>query len=162
VSVGEEDHIKPAVEALGTLDLWQIAMKPGKPFAWDGAARRGRWGRPGLSFHRPAGQPGVQLSSPSCVLVRPFVLRLQGAREIALKPSCHSCPRPFLAGPRPTNAANSCACGAMRQAGWICSTTRVRACSPRVWGDGVVDNPAGTTIAHGDMVSFIAFSELLA
>jgi len=31
-----------------------------------------------------------------------------------------------------------------------------------VWGDGVVDNPAGTTIAHGDMVSFIPFSELLA
>ena len=34
VSVGEEDHIKPAVETLGTLDLWQIAMKPGKPFAY--------------------------------------------------------------------------------------------------------------------------------
>ena len=33
VSVGEEDHIKPAVEQLGALDLWQIAMKPGKPFA---------------------------------------------------------------------------------------------------------------------------------
>jgi molybdopterin molybdotransferase len=31
-----------------------------------------------------------------------------------------------------------------------------------VWGDGVVDNPAGTTIAHGDMVRFIPFSELLA
>ncbi|MEP6558864.1 MAG: molybdopterin molybdotransferase MoeA, partial [Burkholderiales bacterium] len=34
VSVGEEDHVKPAVEALGRLDLWQIAMKPGKPFAY--------------------------------------------------------------------------------------------------------------------------------
>ena len=40
VSVGEEDHIKPAVEQLGTLDLWQIAMKPGKPFAY-GHVRRG-------------------------------------------------------------------------------------------------------------------------
>ena len=34
VSVGEEDHIKPAVQALGRLDLWQIAIKPGKPFAY--------------------------------------------------------------------------------------------------------------------------------
>ena len=34
VSVGEEDHVKPAVQALGALDLWQISMKPGKPFAY--------------------------------------------------------------------------------------------------------------------------------
>ncbi|HWI79658.1 MAG TPA: gephyrin-like molybdotransferase Glp, partial [Ramlibacter sp.] len=34
VSVGEEDHVKPAVQSLGSLDLWQIAMKPGKPFAY--------------------------------------------------------------------------------------------------------------------------------
>ncbi len=41
VSVGEEDHIKPAVESLGTLDLWQIAMKPGKPFAYGQIPRDG-------------------------------------------------------------------------------------------------------------------------
>ena len=34
VSVGEEDHVKPAVEALGRLDLWKIQMKPGKPVAF--------------------------------------------------------------------------------------------------------------------------------
>ena len=33
VSVGEEDHVKPAVQSLGQLDLWSIAIKPGKPFA---------------------------------------------------------------------------------------------------------------------------------
>jgi molybdopterin molybdotransferase len=42
VSVGEEDHIKPAVQQLGSLDLWQIAMKPGKPFAYGGIPRDGR------------------------------------------------------------------------------------------------------------------------
>ena len=31
-----------------------------------------------------------------------------------------------------------------------------------VWGDGLVDNPSGTTIARGDTVSFIAFADLLA
>lgn len=39
VSVGEEDHIKPAVTAEGRLDLWQIAIKPGKPLAF-GAVRK--------------------------------------------------------------------------------------------------------------------------
>src|SRR5450830_1809353 len=34
VSVGEEDHVKPAVEAEGRLTMWQIAMKPGKPLAF--------------------------------------------------------------------------------------------------------------------------------
>ena len=34
VSVGEEDHVKPAVEALGSLDLWKVQMKPGKPVAF--------------------------------------------------------------------------------------------------------------------------------
>ena len=33
VSVGEEDHVKHALESLGRLDLWQLAMRPGKPLA---------------------------------------------------------------------------------------------------------------------------------
>ena len=55
VSVGEEDHVKPAVEAEGRLDMWKIAIKPGKPLAF-GEVAQGRW--QGL-VHRPAGQPGV-------------------------------------------------------------------------------------------------------
>ena len=34
VSVGEEDHVKPAVEKLGSINLWKIKMKPGKPLAY--------------------------------------------------------------------------------------------------------------------------------
>ncbi|MFL0810009.1 MAG: molybdopterin molybdotransferase MoeA [Agarilytica sp.] len=34
VSVGEEDHVKTAVEALGSLDLWKVNIKPGKPLAF--------------------------------------------------------------------------------------------------------------------------------
>src|SRR3546814_5820168 len=33
VSVGEEDHVKAAVEALGKLHLWRLAVKPGRPIA---------------------------------------------------------------------------------------------------------------------------------
>jgi len=78
VSVGEEDHIKPAVESLGTLDLWQIAMKPGKPFAYGQIPRdSGRAHFMGL--------PGNPVSSflTFALLVRPFVLRLQGVQNVA-------------------------------------------------------------------------------
>src|SRR5256885_2387209 len=72
VSVGEEDHVKPAVQALGQLDLWQIAVKPGKPFAY------GRVNREGEGFAHFIGLPGNPVSSfvTFLLLVRPFVLRL--------------------------------------------------------------------------------------
>ena len=77
VSVGEEDHIKPAVQQLGTLDLWQIAMKPGKPFAY---------GRVGNAHFM--GLPGNPVSSfmTFLLLVRPFLLRLQGVTDVAIQP----------------------------------------------------------------------------
>ena len=53
VSVGEEDHVKPAVEALGKLSLWRLAMKPGKPLAFgkiDQALFLGLPGNPVSSF----------------------------------------------------------------------------------------------------------------
>ena len=94
------------------------------------------------------------------LLVRPFLLRLQGAREIALKtivlPAHFSLGRAdkrreFLRVRR--NAAGGLDLFSNQSSGVLTSV---------VWGDGVVDNPTGTTIAHGDMVSFIPFSELLA
>jgi molybdopterin molybdotransferase len=74
VSVGEEDHVKPAITALGELHLWRLALKPGKPFA----------------FGRIADKPIIGLpGNPSSVLVtfllltRPILLGLQGARDLA-------------------------------------------------------------------------------
>ena len=53
VSVGEEDHVKPAIEALGSLDMWKVQIKPGKPVAYgkiDGATFLGLPGNPVSSF----------------------------------------------------------------------------------------------------------------
>ena len=47
VSVGDEDHIKPAVEALGSLQLWKVQMKPGKPVAFGNVAGTPFLGLPG-------------------------------------------------------------------------------------------------------------------
>ena len=150
VSVGEEDHIKPAVQSLGTLDLWQIAIKPGKPFAYGHVQ--------GTHF---IGLPGNPVSSfvTFLLLVRPFLRKLQGVMDFA--------PKSIAA-----NAHFTCARADKRQ-----EFLRVRrnavggldlfynqssgVLTSAVWGDGLVDNPAGQTIAHGDVVRFIPFSELL-
>lgn len=150
VSVGEEDHIKPAVEALGQLDLWQIAIKPGKPFAY---------GRIGAAHFM--GLPGNPVSSfiTFLLLVRPFLLKLQGvsrsaANSIAV-PAHFTWARAdkrreFLRVRR--NAAGGLDLFPNQSSGVLTSA---------VWGDGVVDNPPGRAIAPGDVVQFIAFSELL-
>ncbi|MDO9359869.1 MAG: molybdopterin molybdotransferase MoeA [Polaromonas sp.] len=150
VSVGEEDHIKPAVQQLGSLDLWQIAIKPGKPFAY---------GRVGAAHF--IGLPGNPVSSfiTFLVLVRPFLLKLQGARELAPPPLAMTAHfdwpradkrREFLRVRR--NAAGGLELFANQSSGVLTSA---------VWGDGVIDNPAGQVIRHGDTVQFLPFSALL-
>ncbi len=151
VSVGEEDHIKPAVQSLGQLDLWQIAIKPGKPFAY---------GRV-VDAHF-IGLPGNPVSSfvTFLMLVRPFLLKLQGVAEVAPK-STAACAnftwargdkrREFLRARR--NVAGGLDVFPNQSAGVLTSA---------VWCDGLIDNPPGQTIAHGDVVRFIPFSELLA
>lgn len=150
VSVGEEDHVKPAVQQLGRLDLWQVAIKPGKPFAC------GKVG--GAHF---IGLPGNPVSSlvTFLVLVRPFLLRLQGVQDVAPKSVAASAhfhwPKPekrreFLRVRH--NAAGGLDLFPHQGSGVLTSA---------VWGDGLVDHPAGQTIAHGDTVRFIAFSELM-
>ena len=85
VSVGEEDHIKPAVTAEGRLDLWQIAIKPGKPLAF-GAVRKSGEPKDGEAWF--IGLPGNPVSSfvTFLLFVRPFILKLQG-REAKLPQS---------------------------------------------------------------------------
>jgi len=155
VSVGEEDHIKPAVQQLGALDLWQIAMKPGKPFA-HGHVRRADGGAAHF-----IGLPGNPVSSfvTFLLLVRPFLLRLQGAAEVGYPtqqlPAHFSLPRAdkrreFLRVRR--NAAGGLDLFGNQSSGVLTSAS---------WADGLVDHPAGHTIAHGDTLRFIALADLL-
>lgn len=157
VSVGEEDHIKPAVQALGELDLWQIDIKPGKPFAYGRIAGVS----PAGSCHF-IGLPGNPVSSfvTFLLLVRPFLLKLQGVQQVhpartALRADFDwpraDRRREFLRVLR--NAAGGLDLFPNQSSGVLTSA---------VWGDGLVDNPAGRTIAKGDLVNFIAFSEMLA
>jgi molybdopterin molybdotransferase len=151
VSVGEEDHIKPAVQQLGSLDLWQIAMKPGKPFAY-GKVRESHF----------IGLPGNPVSSfvTFLLLVRPFLLRLQAAVLVAPRPvempAHFDWPRAdkrreFLRVRRNSNGGLE-----------LFPNQSSGVLTSAVWADGLVDNPAGRTIAVGDTVCFIPLAELLA
>jgi len=162
VSVGEEDHIKPAVQQLGELDLWQIAIKPGKPFAYGKIYRDQADGaRSAQDACHFAGLPGNPVSSfiTFLVLVRPFLLKLQGVVDVApprmALPAHFDWPRAdkrreFLRVRR--NAAGGLELFPNQSSGVLTSA---------VWGDGVVDNPAGQTITKGDTVQFISFAELM-
>lgn len=159
VSVGEEDHVRPVVEQLGALSLWKIAMKPGKPFAFGHLRRSG--GDPAAGRAHFIGLPGNPVSSliTALVLLRPFVLALQGASVV--QPPAHwltadfeitqrDSRREFLRARR--NAAGQLELFANQNSGVLTST---------VWAEGLVDNPAQTLIARGDSVRFLPFSELL-
>ena len=154
VSVGEEDHIKPAVQALGELHLWSLAIKPGKPFAL-GSIRRST-GQGAAHF---MGLPGNPVSSfiTFLLLVRPFLLRLQGVEPVEPVRQAMRADfdwpkadrrREFLRARR--NAQGGLDVFPNQSSGVLTSV---------VWGDGVIDLAAGATIARGDRVPFISFSD---
>ena len=150
VSVGEEDHVKPAVESEGALELWQVAMKPGKPLAF-GRVRD-------VPF---IGLPGNPVSSFVTFLLfaRPFILRRQGARSTDVsafhlradfdwsKPDKR---REFLRVRRND-----------RDGVELFPTQNSAVLNSTAWADGLVDHPAGATIARGDAVRYLSFADLL-
>ena len=150
VSVGEEDHVKPAVEAEGSLDMWKIAMKPGKPLAYGrvhGAAFIGLPGNPVSSF------------VTFLLMVRPFILATQGVSEVApqavMLRAGFDWPRPdrrreFLRARMTMDG--SVALFRNQGAAALNSTT---------WANGLVDVPAATAIANGDPVRFLPYGDLL-
>jgi molybdopterin molybdotransferase len=158
VSVGEEDHVKPAVEQLGRLSLWQISMKPGKPFAF--GQLNAQAGPQGASTYF-MGLPGNPVSSYVTfqLLVRPFLLALQGQGLVQSQPYLLQADfdlpkadkrREFLRVKR--NANGSLDLFPNQSSGVLTSV---------VWGEGVIDNPSLQVIQRGDWVRFFPFSDWL-
>ena len=150
VSVGEEDHVKPAVEAEGRLDMWKIAMKPGKPLAY---------GR----VHAAAfiGLPGNPVSSfvTFLLMVRPFVLASQGCAEVGAQSMLL---RADFDWPRPDRRreflrARMNASGGVE----LFANQGSAALNSTVWANGLVDIPAGTTVKRGEMLRFLPYGDLL-
>jgi len=160
VSVGEEDHVKPAVEAEGRINMWQIAMKPGKPLAF-GQVRRGPDAGQGEAFF--LGLPGNPVSSfvTFLLFVRPFLLRLQGLPREAVLPQAVTL-RADFDWPRADRRQEFLRVRRNAQGGLDLFPSQGSAVlTSTAWADGLVDNPPGQTIAAGDMVQFLAFDQLL-
>ncbi len=158
VSVGEEDHIKPAVTAEGRLNLWQIAIKPGKPLAF-GAVRKSDEAKEGEAWF--IGLPGNPVSSfvTFLLFVRPFILKLQG-REVQ-SPQTYFMRADFdwLKADRRNeflrvkiNAQGGLDLFPNQSSGVLTSAS---------WGDGLVDCAPGQAFKTGDLVKYIPFSALL-
>jgi molybdenum cofactor synthesis domain len=149
VSVGEADYVKAAVETLGTIDMWQVAMKPGKPLVY---------GR--VNDADFIGLPGNPVSAlvTFCLFVRPFLLTRMGANK-GLYPRFRQAGfdwrrpgqrREFLRAQ--IQADGRASIFPNQSSGVLTSCT---------WADGLIDIDIGQTVQVGDWVRFIPFSELV-
>lgn len=162
VSVGEEDHVRAAVEQEGELALWKIAMKPGKPLAFGHVHGAGGTRGPGRTPF--LGLPGNPVASfvTFALFVRPYIRRMQGVRaDMPAWPQPYQLaaafdwPRPaprreFLRARR--NHAGQLELYANQSSGVLTSVD---------WSEGLVDLSAGQTVRAGDVVSFLPFHALL-
>jgi molybdopterin molybdotransferase len=155
VSVGEEDHVKPAVERLGSLDLWKIAIRPGKPLAFGHIGDTPFLGTPGNP---------VSMFVTFVLFARPFILRLQGRDDVA--PAVIPALTDFD-WPRPDKRREFVRARLERAAD---GTLRVQVHPSRssavlssvAWANGLAVVPEGRALARGDRIDFLPFSELLA
>jgi molybdopterin molybdotransferase len=150
MSVGEEDYVKAAVEAEGAIEMWRIAVKPGKPLAFGKVGRAAFIGLPGNP---------VSLFVTALVFVRPFILRCQGVS--AIEPLAFPM-RADFDWPKP-DARREFLRVKLNGAGGLelFPNQGSAVLTSAVFADGLVDNPERHPIARGDMVRYIPFSELL-
>jgi molybdopterin molybdotransferase len=149
VSVGEADYVKAAVERLGRVEMWKVAMKPGKPLVY---------GR--VNDADFIGLPGNPVSAfvTFGLFVRPFLLKRMGASKVLYRAfpvkagfawTRPGTRREFLRAQ--IQADGSAALYRNQSSGVLTSCT---------WGDGLIDLAIGHTVQPGDWVRFIPFSEL--
>ena len=153
VSVGEEDHVKPAVETLGELNLWRIRMKPGKPLAF------GRVGNAAF-----IGLPGNPVSAMVTFLLfaRPFIKTMQGVSNpynATFKAEANfdwhrSKPRREFVRVRLDHSHTPAQANQYPKQG-------SDVLSSMVWADGLIEIPEKTTFKKGEILNFYPLSEMM-
>ena len=155
VSVGEEDHVKQAVETLGNLHVWRLAIKPGRPIALGQIAR--------VPFVGLPGNP-VAVMVTFLTIVRPLILRLMGAEMLPA--------RRFLVRSDFTHKKKAerrewvrASLVALPDGGFAAqkfSRQGAGILSSLVESDGLVELPEDMTLLEpGALVDFLPFSEVL-
>ncbi len=155
VSVGEEDHVKPAVEKLGSLDLWKIAIRPGKPLAFGHIGKTPFIGAPGNP---------VSLFVTFCLFARPYILGCQGVTEGVL-PTPISAISDFDWNKPDKRREFARARLALDESGTAhVSLFKSRSSgmlSSLTWANGLAIIPEQQTLKRGERVLFLPFNELL-
>jgi len=149
VSVGDADFVKPAVEAEGSLLMWKIAMKPGRPLAF---------GKVGDAAF--IGLPGNPVSSfvTFLIFVRPFLLKTQGVTQV--EPRYVDARADFDWQEPDTRREFLRARWNARGGLELYSTQDSAVMTSTAWADGLVDNPPKRAVRKGDIVRFLPYSEL--
>jgi molybdopterin molybdotransferase len=145
VSVGEEDHVKAVVESLGSIDLWRIAVKPGKPFAFGQVQ-----GKPFIGL---PGNP-VSVFVTLLVIARSYLFACQGVTDTSLHAVPHKALFDKNASQREDYLRVRAGVDGVEQfsnqsSGVLFSTT---------WGDGLVRQKIGEEIGKGDRVDFLPWA----
>ncbi|GGB99318.1 molybdopterin molybdenumtransferase MoeA [Marinobacterium zhoushanense] len=153
VSVGEEDHVKAAVQSLGELGLWRMAIKPGKPLAY---------GRVGTTpFIGLPGNPAAVLVT-FLMLARPYLLKMQGCT--ALQPSCFQLPAGFgreRAIPRDEFIRARLVQGEAGLQAAPLDNQSSGVLSSAIRAGGLLLIPAGERVAPGQLLNFYPFHGVL-
>jgi len=152
VSVGDEDHIKPAVESVGHLDMWKVKMKPGKPLAYGEVD-----GKPFI------GLPGNPVSAFATfnLFARPYLLSMQGQSEVMVNPLWLKADfdwtkvgfrRDFVRARLENQGQETVVTLYPNQGSGVLTST--------VWADGLAVIPEDSAVAKGDMVAYFPFNDM--
>ena len=152
VSVGEEDHVRIAIEQLGELRLWRFAIKPGKPLAYGQINETAFIGLPGNP---------VSVFATFCLFVCPVIQIMQGRtwhEPIALSVSADfDWPKPdsrreFLRARLALDANGQTVAQIYpnQDSGVLTST---------VWADGFVEIAENQTVQAGEPVNYLPFAQ---
>lgn len=147
VSVGEEDHIKNVVADLGAIDLWKVAIKPGKPFAFGRVSETPFIGLPG--------NPSSVLVT-ALIMARPYLFACQGRDGGRVIPVKQVAKFALAGSPRQTylrarSTPDGVECHPRQSSGVLMSA---------VWGDGLVVQAPGQHIENGDEIDFLPYAFL--
>lgn len=148
VSVGEEDHVKDVVARLGAIDLWKIAVKPGKPFAFGHVE--------GTPFIGLPGNP-VSVFVTLLVIARGCLFASQGASDTRVHPVAGRA----LFDRRVTSREEYIRVRATSRGLELYSNQSSGALFSTCWSDGLVRQAAGTAIREGDTVDYLPFQSFL-
>ena len=154
MSTGEEDHVRAALEALGSLHFWRLAIKPGRPLAFGQIGGKAFLGLPGnpvammvtfLRFARP-----LLLRLMGCSETAPVLYRVRADFEHKKKEGRREWVRARLV---PDGAGGVVARKFPREGAGILSSM--------VEADGLAELPESLThLERGSMVDFLPFSEV--